>query len=398
MAATAPTPEQIAAALALLDAVESRRARGQDTAAVALSENGTATDDGTSEQENPMCKVYGPFKDKNREKYRVKVFDTLTHKQTNYTFDSEDEARAAIPRIRRQYRRPIGVLVETALSEYRHHLEVRGNIPGRPNKPRTVAETMRRLGTVFAPLGKVLTGELTKDSMAQIWEVRAKDLLAVDTQRNTVAQMKTFVGWLTKKEWVQVTDLFDGIEVLGRRRKGKPQLTEDESRLFLSTALSLGKAGDRGAIAAACALLLGMRAGEITGRIVRDLDARGTKLRITEAKTQAGIRTIKIPLILQPLLGELAKGKQPGELLFGEVDRHWVLRSTHRICRTAGVPIVPAHGLRGTHARLAVEAGTSGEVVAASLGHESFATTASHYSGPDAVSGAMVARVVDLLQ
>ena len=187
-----------------------------------------------------MCKVYGPFKDKNREKYRVKVFDTLTHKQTNYTFDSETAARDAIPKIRRQYRRPVGVLVEEALGEYRRHLEVRGNIPGRPNRPRTVAETMHRLEKAFGPVRKVLTGELTKESLARIWEERAKDLPAVDTQLNTVAQMKTFVAWLTKKEWVKVTNLFDGIEVLGRRRKGKPQLTEDESRLFLSTALSLG--------------------------------------------------------------------------------------------------------------------------------------------------------------
>jgi hypothetical protein len=85
MAATAPTLDQIAAALALLDAVDSRRGRGQDTPSVALSENRTATDDGTSEQEHPMCKVYGPFKDKNRDKYRVTVIDTLTRRQTNYT-------------------------------------------------------------------------------------------------------------------------------------------------------------------------------------------------------------------------------------------------------------------------------------------------------------------------
>jgi integrase len=398
MAATAPTQEQIAAALALLDAVDSRRGRGQDTPSVALSENRTATDDGTSEQEHPMCKVYGPFKDKNRDKYRVKVIDTLTHRQTNFTFDTEAAARAAIPRLSRQYRRPVGVLVEMALGEYRRHLEVRGNVPGRPNRPRTVAVTMDRLEKVFGPVRGTLTGELTRESVARIWDLRARDLPAVDTRLNTIAQMKTFVAWLTKRGWVKVTDIFDGIEVLGKRRKGKPQLTEDESRTFLSVALTLGKSGDRGAIAAACALLLGMRASEIADRIVRDLDASGTKLRITEAKTQAGIRTIRIPLILQPLLKELAMGKQSSERLFGEVNRHWVLRSTRRLCQTAGVPVVPAHGLRGTHARLAVEAGISGEIVAASLGHESFATTTSHYSGADAVSGARVARVVEVLR
>jgi hypothetical protein len=35
-----------------------------------------------------------------------------------------------------------------------------------------------------------------------------------------------------------------------------------------------------------------MRATEIADRIVRDLDAGGTKRRVTEAKTRAGIRTM----------------------------------------------------------------------------------------------------------
>jgi len=79
------------------------------------------------------------------------------------------------------------------------------------------------------------------------------------------------------------------------------------------------------------------------------------------------------------------------------VNRHWVLRSVRRICATAGVPSVPAHGLRGTHARLAVEAGISGDVVAASLGHESFAVTAAHYAGADAVADAAADRVARAL-
>jgi len=58
---------------------------------------------------------------------------------------------------------------------------------------------------------------------------------------------------------------------------------------------------------------------------------------------------------------------------------------------------VPAHGLRGTHARLAVEAGISGDVMAASLAHESFAVTAAHYAGTDAVADAAADRVARAL-
>jgi hypothetical protein len=54
---------------------------------------------------------------------------------------------------------------------------------------------------------------------------------------------------------------------LGKRRRGKPQLTTDEARKFLATALELA-AEDEGAIAAAMALLMGMRASEIVARTV----------------------------------------------------------------------------------------------------------------------------------
>jgi integrase len=65
---------------------------------------------------------------------------------------------------------------------------------------------------------------------------------------------------------------------------------------------------------------------------------------------------------------------------------------------TAKVPIVSPHDLRGTHGRLALEAGISGDVVAASLGHESFAVTEQHYAGSDAVNGARVDRVAAALK
>ena len=75
------------------------------------------------------------------------------------------------------------------------------------------------------------------------------------------------------------------------------------------------------------------------------------------------------------------------------VDRHWVLRAVQRVCKAAGLKVISAHGLRGVHAELAVAAGVTGDVVAASLGHESFNTTAQHYAGGEAVAGARVARV-----
>lgn len=89
---------------------------------------------------------------------------------------------------------------------------------------------------------------------------------------------------------------------------------------------------------------------------------------------------------------QLAKGKKPDDRLFGEVNRHWVLRSVKRCCAAAGVPIVTPHGLRGTHAKVAREAGVSGVLLAA-MGHESETTTTEHYAGPDAVQQGAIERV-----
>jgi integrase len=339
-----------------------------------------------------MCKVY-LCKDRGQT-WRVRVVDIETRKKKSYLFATESEARRAMPGIQRAYRRPIGVQMSKALEEYGEHLATRGNRPGRPNLPRTIETTLGRLGRVFA--SDVVTGELTPAVVRALWEAFKADK-AVDTLLNTLAQAKTFFRWMKARGWLKHPDALDGIEVLGRRKRGKPQLTEDESKRFLECALVLGRTGDVGAVAAVTALVLGMRASEIAERIVRDLDAGGTKLLITSAKTAAGVRTMKVPPVLRPLLKALAGGKQPSDRIFGVVNRHWVLHSVKRICAAAGVPVVPAHGLRGTHARLAVEAGISGDVVAASLGHESFATTTASYAGTDAVAGAAADRVADTL-
>jgi integrase len=145
------------------------------------------------------------------------------------------------------------------------------------------------------------------------------------------------------------------------------------------------------------AFLLGMRASEIVTRTVRNLDGRGTLIEITDAKTEAGERILKLPSKLQPLLARLAEGKQPDDLLFGGQDRHWVLRSVKRCCAAAGVRIVGPHGLRGTHAKMAREVGVSGVLLARAMGHESETTTTEHYAGRTAVANAAIDRVASMV-
>ena len=342
-----------------------------------------------------MCRIDGPFRD--REKWRVRVVDRETGKRQSYIYASETEARLAIPKLRREYSRPVGEPLRKALQQYEAYLGLKGN------RPRSISSTMDRLRAVFRDLDAI-TGELKPDVVERWWRIFAGSrtrygaVPSFDTRANTLAETKTFVRWCRARGWIVSDALCEGIEVIGKRRRGKPQLTEDESRRFLAAALKLGTGGDARGTAAATALLLGMRASEIADRIVRDLDGCGRILAVTAAKTAAGVRRLRVPALLQPLLQALASGKESGDRLFGAgADRHWVLRSVERVCTMAGVPAVTPHGLRGTHATLAVGTGISGDAVAASLGHESFAVTAAHYAQPEAVSGAKAAKVADTL-
>jgi integrase len=72
--------------------------------------------------------------------------------------------------------------------------------------------------------------------------------------------------------------------------------------------------------------------------------------------------------------------------------------AVRRICRFAGTPLVGPHGLRGTHATLAVEAGVTGDAVAASVGHGSLAVTAGHYAKAEAITSERTHQIENLVR
>jgi integrase len=165
----------------------------------------------------------------------------------------------------------------------------------------------------------------------------------------------------------------------------------------IAKAVELADGGEAGAVAAMMALLLGMRANEIVSRAVRDLDDEGRLLWIPETKTEAGRRTLRVPDVLSPYLQAQAEGKDREALLFGQHWRDWVRKWVGQICVAAGVPVVCAHSMRGLHSTLAMEAGVTGAVVAASLGHESVSTTTQSYAKPEAVATARQEQALTVL-
>lgn len=200
---------------------------------------------------------------------------------------------------------------------------------------------------------------------------------AVATHRNALAAAKSWAAWCVDRGWLP-NNPFAAVKGVGRRRRGKPQLGVDDLRQLAVTCVAERSPA---AIATLCAALLGMRATEITARRVRDLDDGGRLLRIGVAKTYAGVRCLEVPALLRPLLLELARGRAGDAPLFGAEapSRYWLHYHVARLCRAARVPVVPPHGLRGSHATIATRAGQTGHAVAAALGHASPAITEAAY-------------------
>lgn len=181
-----------------------------------LSDSRIDADDGALEKENPMCRIDGPFKDRNR--WRVRVVDRDTGKATSRVFETEIDAKAAIPKLRREYSRPVGVPLSQALGEYELHLRAKGN------RLRSIRVTIQRLTGFFRGIDN--TDDLTPASADRLWATftttvtRLDKVPAFDTQANTLNQAGTFVAWAKDRGWMKVADPLGKLAPNGKRKRG----------------------------------------------------------------------------------------------------------------------------------------------------------------------------------
>lgn len=358
-------------------------------------------------------RVLGPYRDGPRG-FRS-IIARADGGRDNHFFSSEARARSETARLRALIGEIRSLSVMSALAEYESFLRDKGN------KADSVKQTRKRLDRFFTEPDLELR-KLTEKGCASYYlafttrvipatDRRPAHPLAADSHRNYLAEAKSFLAWCMAKGWIHKSPLA-AVKGVGKRKHGKTQLRIDEARKWMAKARELadGPKGDAGAVAAMMLLLMGMRAGEVVGRVARDLDDGGTILVIGVAKTEAGKRVLNIPWLLQGYLGRVADGKAPGDYLFpstrrqggryvhgGHRYRDWPRENVQRICRLAGVPEVTAHGMRGLHASLAAERGITGQVVAAALGHESFSTTKESYTKRGALEGATQKRALAAL-
>lgn len=346
----------------------------------ALFENRKVMDGGSSvTEEEPMYqKIYGPYASRGR--FHVHLY-FLDGKKQFKSFATEEEAED-FRRVceRRVVNDPMSA--SEAVKEY---------VAARLDLKESSRTTLRWRLEAFVRGHESCSVSVFPALTA--WRALAA-ANSVDTLHGTKSAAKSFFAWCIKKGLLKKDPLAD-VEIVGRKRRGKPQLRIDEGRKFLERALTGARlAGRRDSqqdvamVGAAVALLLGLRNGEVVGRTVRDLDDNGTVLWVPTSKTAAGVRRVEVPEVLRPHLAKLVKGRAAEAPLFPGLNKEGMRYWSAKLCTGLGLPRVTPHGLRGTHATASMRAHANPNEVAAALGHANVGVTYRHYVDAQAASDA----------
>ena len=342
-------------------------------------------------------RVLGPYKEKDG--VRLIVVEGETRKSLKYpTVEQAEQIKLQLlGEISKQREYTVGEL----LAEYEQSL-----ISDRGRAEYAVRDECARLRSLLRVEEPIRA--LTLERATQLYRAtterpsRTGKPLSADFLYFVLKAARRFCGYCVERGLLP-TNPFAKIRRPGRLAAGKPQLTADEARRFLTTALDMAREKHVGAIAVALQLALGLRSSELLARRVRDLDEGGSVLLIPNGKTHNARRRPEVPEFLRPHLRELTRDKAPDAYLFGTrptgqpLLTNWLIRAVHRVCERAGVPKVCAHSLRGLHATLALRQGVSSQAVATALGHGSFAVTARHYADPTQLLNTRVRTVLNAL-
>ncbi len=273
----------------------------------------------------------------------------------------------------------------------------------RGRKPRTLESYKERFMRVFV-------GEDLDLGVSDIDEALARELWDAYVSRPTrqtgeppsgatlsgiKINLSTLWRWLRKKKFVEV-DVWEEIEILAPINSGKPTLRADEAKKLLTACVMRPK--ERGALGVAIALTMGLRASEVVGIMPRDIDSEGTILHVQGTKTKNAKRPLQIPSLLQPWIADMmtSRGLFPGSHR-AKHNAGWLRRQCKTMCKHAGISEFGPQNLRASHSTLAQEAGATGQLVAASLGHGDVSTTYRHYTADGTRESAQIKRVMGTL-
>jgi integrase len=342
--------------------------------------------------------VAGPYKHRAQWRLYIVTGRRPGGRRQGYTrsFDAREKALTWAREFKRQ-RAAGGRTVQDAVTSYLEHLKRKGNKSGSVSTAKYRLQALLDMSMALVDLNARRAQELYDDLV--------DDGAAVDTHRGCLVSGRAFGRFCISKGWLRENP-FGNVLPVGRKSKGKEQLRVDEARTFLRHCLAAwNESRDRGAVAGMLALMFSLRASEVSQLVARDVDDKARILRIAEheAKTKAAKRAAAVPPLLRPILTELASrpATEDGHLFAMEsgkpADRHWVLRNARRLMAAAGVPVITAHGLRGTAATIGSATTGGAHVMASALGHELESMTRDAYIDRGAMADATTERVAGLL-
>jgi integrase len=261
-------------------------------------------------------------------------------------------------------------------------------------QPSTLVTTRHRLAGILRPVMGLPVKDLGTPRCELLYTEYQKGR-AVDTHQGALSQAKAMFEFIRKRLKLRADNPWTDVDPRGTKNRGKAQLKEDDTaKLYWWLVEHLE---DDRALGAFMALVLGLRSHEVVGRTGDHLDAGGTKLMVTKSKTKAGIRSVRLPEVLQVALRKRSELRS-GRLL--PYTRYWVRDATKWCCEGAGVPVVCAQALRGMYTSALLEDGIDPERVALSIGHGKGSGTAvvvNNYAAQGAGRSVKTARVVERL-
>jgi integrase/recombinase XerD len=230
-------------------------------------------------------------------------------------------------------------------------------------------------------LADVMAADVTKAVL------RESAAVSVSATQYFVAGLRAFLRFCFVEGLVQIDLSQAALPTTGRRRSALPRgITRADARALLDGCDRRSPLGRRDHAIIITLLRLGLRAGEVAGLTLDDIDWRAGEL-VVRGK---GARQDRLPLpteVGQAIVSYLRRGRPHGtrrevflqaRAPFGPIAAGTVSSTVRRTCRRAGLPEIGAHRLRHTMACEMVSAGVPLVEIAQVLRHHSLQTTAAY--------------------
>ena len=357
--------------------------------------------------------VAGPYLE-TRGRYRLKVWDGI--RLSKPSFETEKEALKEKSRLERKLNPEEVLTVDRLIERYlAYQREVKGN------RTWSYKNCGLRLRQIFRDHLGLSCSRITPEKAEEIYHghvarkhLRTGNRLSDATQQGDCKKARAMFRWAAKRGLVPLNP-FTQVELVGKPKRGKKQLTADEGERFVKAGIEkFVRCGDRLALAAVVCITTGGRTNEVLKRIVADLDEGGTVLVVRERDADehehAGEATVKnatskrrlfLHPQIQPLVAQLAAARPSGALLFTEAgfkaEAQKLRNKVHALCAEAGVPKVTTHSLRGWYSTTVYQRSLDPSQTAAMLGHSDFGMTERCYLDASAAARARVKHIGNLL-